>query len=752
MQKKPNKIRFDSYARFRSSAVRPTSSAPLPNRHQRQRHQCDCQFGNNDSCCHTMLHSERRHSEVTAAAKSSKPSGIPALASSASRSDPPGQHAKGSFLSLPGNPDEQCAAKAASAAKNTLTKSGGNGARKPGAMPSYLRRPSRIIMEAQLIDKQRRFDSAKQTLCVARDTYNAELHVLRQFQRRLRHHGWVEKLRDLDGADVEAMSSMGNLLFGDQAANANANSLEKMSVKSHTFSELLPWKCGTEFPDCVQGLFVQLYADLTGAFERQKAVETEDSGVEIELSTMRAVQTLEQNVQKLIAQLAVKPATHGNEVDGVMSQDSLQTPPAGKRIPKSPCTSLACTTQAPIEIAGESQLWQEKYSRLERIIGQICSDQERVLGAMTGLELRTQAMEEREAEPPPEPPQQQPPHMTSTGTSISSCELLRSASLADPLADPLAVAIHQSPSLQAPAAQRASRRALHSLLCTRTRQLREKRSAVKQMGHEFHKQFKWMLQHNSALLHDNRQLSGTAATQAATIAELKLNADQLKAECEEHCRTIAVHQRILRVRCELLDLIKSKSQAATAAAANAAAGQPCVLADLYDEVSSNSSALEQLRFEISARTEEMCNLFSTLSDKHRYVLRQREIIRELEVSHERNVQQRQAQLQRITLLEREVASLRMQLHERQQQQQGWQALAEEPHEPREEGAELEDGAAMGDEELRAGVDGTGGAGGECKADGSTGVRSLNNSIEYVMHAQCAVRTCKKRRQVVKLTM
>lgn len=144
---------------------------------------------------------------------------------------------------------------------------------------------------------------------------------------------------------------------------------------------------------------------------------------------------------------------------------------------------------------------------------------------------------------------------------------------------------------------------------------------------------------NAALVHKNGLLNSLSETQRITINELQQLVDKLNADCAEQRRMIALHQRTLRVRCDVLDSFTSLRSM----------NPKCSVADLFSD---DTSSAQHMQFKIAARSEEMSNLFSTLSEKHRCVLKQRQTIELLQVTN-------QAQVNRISQLERDVAGLQV---------------------------------------------------------------------------------------------
>lgn len=120
--------------------------------------------------------------------------------------------------------------------------------------------------------------------------------------------------------------------------------------------------------------------------------------------------------------------------------------------------------------------------------------------------------------------------------------------------------------------------------------------------------------------------------------------------CKQREEEIAMHQRILRIRSELISALRRKGDS-----------NRCRMVDLYAEVGKKSTIVSKMDFEINAREEEMHNLFSTLSTKQMEVSRQDQLIKMLEECNAHNLRIRQRQFERISRLEKENGDLKRQL-------------------------------------------------------------------------------------------
>ncbi|CAD7089419.1 unnamed protein product [Hermetia illucens] len=131
------------------------------------------------------------------------------------------------------------------------------------------------------------------------------------------------------------------------------------------------------------------------------------------------------------------------------------------------------------------------------------------------------------------------------------------------------------------------------------------------------------------------------------IDALKSELAKAHVEIKQQEETICMNQRLLRIRSELINSLQEKE-----------ASNRCRMDDLYSEISKKTSLVNQMNHEISAKAEELQNLFSTLGTKQLEVNRQEHIIKMLEENNERNQRLRVKQEDRIARLENENAELK----------------------------------------------------------------------------------------------
>lgn len=152
------------------------------------------------------------------------------------------------------------------------------------------------------------------------------------------------------------------------------------------------------------------------------------------------------------------------------------------------------------------------------------------------------------------------------------------------------------------------------------------------------------------LRQDHDQLKELYDQQSVALTLIQQKFTDSQTQCRQHEETIAMHQRILRIRSELIGVLRKKGESTR-----------CRMVDLYAEVGQRSTMVNKMDFEISAREEEMHNLFSTLSTKQMEVSRQDQLIKMLEECNAHNLKIRSRQFERITRLEKEKTELRKRL-------------------------------------------------------------------------------------------
>lgn len=131
------------------------------------------------------------------------------------------------------------------------------------------------------------------------------------------------------------------------------------------------------------------------------------------------------------------------------------------------------------------------------------------------------------------------------------------------------------------------------------------------------------------------------------IELLKSELSKAHVEIKQQEETICMHQRLLRIRSELINSLQEKE-----------ASNRFRMDDLYSEIHKKSSLVSKMNSEISAKAEELQNLFSTLGTKQLEVNRQEHIIKMLEENNERSQKLRVKQEEKIARLESENAELK----------------------------------------------------------------------------------------------
>lgn len=159
-------------------------------------------------------------------------------------------------------------------------------------------------------------------------------------------------------------------------------------------------------------------------------------------------------------------------------------------------------------------------------------------------------------------------------------------------------------------------------------------------------------QRTQQLRRDHEELKELHDQQLAANALLQQKLVDSQTLCRNHDETIAMHQRILRIRSELIGVLRKKGDATR-----------CRMVDLYAEVAGKKAKVDvnKVDFEICAREEEMHNLFSTLSTKQMEVSRQDQLIKMLEECNAHNLRIRSRQFDRITRLMKDNADLKKML-------------------------------------------------------------------------------------------
>lgn len=473
-------------------------------------------------------------------------------------------------------------------------------------LPIYMRRPNRHILEKQLAEKQRKYASSKKTLENAQHNFDEHHCKLNQFQTTLKGSDWLDKLMDLS-ADSKVLPE---LQISVQEYNNKTTSNADMQTDDATV-------CSTNFKKHLQLAFSKAYA----------GIRSEVDGHELEAKCDKFLQKLEFEVMQLL----LKHVSDG-KLESIEEGSTLDIQPISDKVETGTSTDADvtddCKSYSPCDRYHkivDHMLVIQKMSHT-----QVCLLKDRMLN-YESLCRQTE------------------PHRIDRTTST--------ANVRDPIKQ-TAKTTHDNPNtnvdvVEVVAADSAQQKrtldVLELLLNKTNKQLCNKRTACKLMRRKLED----AITANANIIRENRQLRRRSIAQNAQVTQLQLHVNELQANCAQHSRSIAVHKRILRVRCELLDLIKSKCQS-----------RRCSLAELYADIEQSgdvSPSLKQLRFEMSARSEDIRNLFSTLSDKQRDLLKLRQIIRSLEESQQSGQRMRELQVIRIVLLEKQIAELQEQL-------------------------------------------------------------------------------------------
>lgn len=143
------------------------------------------------------------------------------------------------------------------------------------------------------------------------------------------------------------------------------------------------------------------------------------------------------------------------------------------------------------------------------------------------------------------------------------------------------------------------------------------------------------------------QLRESDVAKKREIQHLKIELAKAMHEIKQREEELMLHQRILKVRSELIDSMQQKE--------NATESRIC---DLLTEIGKQSNHINQVNFDLASKTEELSNLFSTLGAKQLEITRQEHIIKMLEESNERNEDIKKTQSNRIDTLENDIMKLK----------------------------------------------------------------------------------------------
>ncbi|KAL5292431.1 hypothetical protein ACFFRR_011319 [Megaselia abdita] len=143
------------------------------------------------------------------------------------------------------------------------------------------------------------------------------------------------------------------------------------------------------------------------------------------------------------------------------------------------------------------------------------------------------------------------------------------------------------------------------------------------------------------------QLRESDVAKKRDIQNLKIELSKSMHEVKQREEELMLHQRILKVRSELIDSMQQKE--------NSTESRIC---DLLTEIGKQSNHINQVNFELASKTEELQNLFSTLGAKQLEIARQEHLIKMLEETNERNEDIKKNQSNRIEQLETDIMKLK----------------------------------------------------------------------------------------------
>lgn len=131
------------------------------------------------------------------------------------------------------------------------------------------------------------------------------------------------------------------------------------------------------------------------------------------------------------------------------------------------------------------------------------------------------------------------------------------------------------------------------------------------------------------------------------IQNLKIELAKTMHEAKQREEELMLHQRILKVRSELIESMQQKENSTESR-----------VSDLLSEIGRQTNHINQVNYELASKTEELQNLFSTLGTKQLEITRQEHLIKILEESKERNEDIKQTQANRIEQLEKDIMKLK----------------------------------------------------------------------------------------------
>lgn len=149
------------------------------------------------------------------------------------------------------------------------------------------------------------------------------------------------------------------------------------------------------------------------------------------------------------------------------------------------------------------------------------------------------------------------------------------------------------------------------------------------------------------ILNELTQLREGDASKKREIQSLRIELAKIMHEAKQREEELMLHQRILKVRSELIESMQQKENSTESR-----------ITDLLSEIGRQTNHINQLNYELASKTEEIQNLFSTLGNKQLEITRQEHLIKILEESNERNEDIKKTQANRIEQLQNDIIKLK----------------------------------------------------------------------------------------------
>lgn len=143
------------------------------------------------------------------------------------------------------------------------------------------------------------------------------------------------------------------------------------------------------------------------------------------------------------------------------------------------------------------------------------------------------------------------------------------------------------------------------------------------------------------------QLRESDVAKKREMQNLKIEFAKVMHENQQREEELMLHQRILKVRSELIDSMQQKECSTESR-----------ISDLLTEIGKQTNHINQINYEMASKTEEIQNLFSTLGAKQLEITRQDHLIKMLEESNTRNEDIKKGQANRIEQLENDIMKLK----------------------------------------------------------------------------------------------